>query len=696
MAKQPDSSAESFLRQKEKNLTFFKKHHPRIYQVFSNLMLTKAELVVTPGKADVDMTVDGHSCYRGLAKEYSRSEADQFLSENPEGKKAFTFSPPWPESYKHPRFATLSVRGAAEASPVNRDNFSGYDRGNVYPSIVFLGCGLGYHIEALLEKATVISAVIVEREPEKFALSLFTVDWERICAKFQRKGRSLTFAIGSANNEVGMRDLLYRNLENIVPFYPFMTIHYNHLADIELAKVAIDVSKDISVITSNWSNYDNEVRRLHHFSHNLKQGFRYLENREAGEHKTPFVVVGSGPSIDGRIESLKAVRDRVVIVSAGTGIRALIASGIKPDFHVELDPDYVVYKFLADIESDALKDVTLLAVNEVNPMVRTLFKETFHFFKTDNYQSHLVGVSGESFSHCNPTCTNAALALGHALGFRSIFLFGTDFGYKVSEKDHSSQSVYGEKVTTEFARQVQEHRYAPRKRNEFEVPSVDGGTVLTVAGYYSAKRSVEKFFLEMKAVTDSLQVYNCSDGATIEGTEWVDAARFESEVQSRPAAEGWRLPVGQIKDIAPSGLDEQLPTLLKELESGCRDIRKLVKEARLEGRPDLAILVNRVRTRVNTVKPPKGLASPTATQAYIYQLTRGTMLHFLYVGLCHGMGCSNEAETKAFLKDWRERFVAFLTELPPHFQSVMFGLPELSQDSWVTSRLIEPEPTLEH
>lgn len=693
MARREIDPAEAFLKRKEKNLNFFKRTQPAIYQIFANMMLSRVELVVTPGATDVDMTVDGKSCYRGLAKEYSVDEAERFLKENPPGKKIQTFAPPWPESYRHPRFATLAVRSLAEKSPINRDNFQGYERGNVFPSVVFLGCGLGYHIEALVEKATIINAIVVEREPEKFAVSLFTVDWEKICSRFQKKGHTLQFAIGSGQDPQSLRNLLSSNLSKNIPFHPFFTTYYNHLADIELARTAIEVSKDIAVMASHWSNYDNELRRLLYTLHNVKDGARYLRNIRQPEHDRPLVIVGSGPSLDDRIAGLKAASDQVVIVSAGTGLRPLLAAGIRPDFHVELDPDYLVYRFLTDLDEEALKEIRLLAVHEVNPLVSTLFKDTYYFFKTDHNLSAVLGASDDAFSYCNPTCTNSALSIAFSLGFRNIYLFGTDYGFRDSVNDHSEQSVYGRKVTTDFAQNVQNRRQITN-RNEFEVPAVDGGVVRTINGYYAAKRSVEDFISEASKQATALSVFNCSDGAVIEGADWIAAEDFQHRLDASQQIESSLMETlfsTLSASVHAELLEDQLLDMETELSRRVRDFSKLVRDARLGGRKDLCLLANRLRGTVNSLVPPRGLSRPTPIQQYVYQLIGGSMLHFIYVGLCHGMACS-EKDLVPFLKTWKQGLLDFLVRLPEHFRRVLMERPDAEEDLWVSTFLIDPEP----
>lgn len=688
-------TAQAFLRQKEKNLNYFKAHLPRLYHAIENMILSRAELVVTPGAKDVDMTVNGESCYRGVAKEYSEDEVLAFLKKNSPDKPIVTFPPGWASSYTGDRFAAAKLKRVLEASPVNEDNFEGYYRGNFFPSIVILGCGLGYHIEALVNRALIVNAFIVERDPEKFALSLFTVDWASICSKFKRRGHSINFAIGLANSEEALRDLLARHLSSSVPFHPFLTVYYNHLADVELARTAVDVGKDIALIAANWSNYDDQLIRLKNTQFNVRKGINYLTGGVVEPHSRPLVVVGSGPSIDHRIDSLKAVRPDVVIVSAGTGIRPLLAKGIKPDIHVELDPSYSVHQQHLDLDREALKGITLLAVNEVNPHVSTLFDRTFYYFKSDNAVPGLLGVRDASFSGCNPTCTNAALALGYGLGFRKVFLFGTDYGFLNPHKDHSKDSVYGEKAQTHFAKDFQK-RAAERKHSTFSIQSVTGEKMYTRPDFYSAKRSVERLLLGMKEISKEVEVFNCSDGVEIEGSIWLGGDSFLLEIERLGRSE---MPdLEEVLSASEKHLDCEafqkcLPELQKSLGREALAVAKMVKRARLGGRKDLSLLANELRAVATDVGSENG-RSYTPADICVKQLIHGTLLRFVQAGLCHGLASDN-VHLGQFLKDWRNGFQSLLKNMPGHFEKVMSDDGPYAENPWSQTSNRLPEPTFE-
>src|SRR5690554_934241 len=596
-----------FMQRLQKNLEFLQKRRPGLYKLLANMELQSVELVVTPGKNDVDMVANGVSCYRGLAREYSVDEATRVLKENPESKRILTYAPPWERSYNKENFADHILRNIVKASPVTPATFKGYIRGNVFPSMVFLGCGLGYHIDELTKKVPIINGIIIEREPEKFAVSLYTVDWEEICSRFSRKGFSLTFAIGKANHPDDIRRLVRQYMTRDVPFYPFFSTYYNHLADVDLAKAVLKNANDLAVITTNWSHYDNELMRLSNAVHNIRRGGRYLPRLDGLKQDKPLVIVGSGPSLDARVQSLITVRDKVVVVSCGTSLKPLLAHGVRPDVHVELDPSYRLHELHQDIGEDKLRDLPLLAVSEVNPFVTTLFRKVFYYFKFDNAQCSLVGLKDKAFANCNPTVTNAALSIGHGLGFRKIYLFGTDYGFDSVEKDHSAKSIYGSDSDSGLSKEYQERALRENKQRKiFSVPSVTGGTVLTRNDYYTAKRSVEDLIVNLKSTETPPQIFNCGDGAVIEGTNWLDDASFFREMEQVQQSDVFVLEdfLDQLsEELATDSIDDLLGGVHSEIQKLCNGYERMLRTARLNGRRDLCKLINEIRESLAVLRP---------------------------------------------------------------------------------------------
>lgn len=690
---------EQLMRRMQANLSYFQKNHPAVYQMLATINLENVELVVTPGQNDVDMIAYGKSCYRGLAREFSLDEAKGVLRENPEERRIQTFAPPSADNYRKKTFVNRLLQDTILASPIGGRAFTGYIRGNFFPSIVFLGVGLGYHVDWLTKNAPIINGIVIEREPEKFAVSLYTVDWAAICSRFARKGRSLTFAIGKADSQEEVRELVSRSMTKDVPFYPFFSTYYNHLADVEIARGVLDTAKDLSVVSTNWIDYDNELIRLKNTSHNFNAGGAYVARAPGKVINKPVIVVGSGPSIDKRIDDIKKIRDQVTVISAGTGLGGLLGAGIIPDFQVELDPGHVVYRFHSAFDQELLKQITLLAVNEVNPKVPTLFGDTFYFFKFDNGLPYALGLEKSTFNGCNPTVTNAALAISHAMGVREVYLFGTDYGFESEDHDHADHSIYGRKNESDIAQRMRENAKNPAKsinrKKTFEVPAVNGGTVLTRGDYYSAKRSVEDLIHSLKAGNRPFDVFNCAEGAVIAGVEWLPSedlqARFDCLGEVAGSTGFDHDMIKEVSETLPESLLEQvLPGIHRELSRMCNQFERLLRSARLNGRRDLCEVVNEIRQQVSEIRPPKGEAASRAF-VYAHQLLSGSVKHFLYVGLCHGMACENK-ELNAFLQKWKENFKAFLVELPAHFERVMFSELPVSEDPWALRTLYNPDP----
>ncbi|WP_341582245.1 6-hydroxymethylpterin diphosphokinase MptE-like protein [Marinobacter metalliresistant] len=701
MSESDQDIAAQFVQRKQRNLAYFMKYRPEIYEYFSDLQLDHAELVVTPGLPDVDLLDRGQSVYRGLAKEYSIGEARQFLQENSQEKKLVNYPPPFTIKGDGNRLARHFLHECFRGSMVTRENFSGYFRGRAIPSMVFLGCGLGYHIEYMVDNASIIDAVVFEPDAERFALTLFTIDWENICEKFRKRGRAISFSIATVNSEENVRVQLGQKLAETLPLYPYLTLYYNHLANVDLFRIAKDLERDIPILGANWSSYDFEVRNLRNVYHNIESGVKYLQPGTQVPDPRPVLIVGSGPSIDNRLDDILRVRESVVLVSAGTGLRGLLESGLCPDIHVEVDTDYLIYKLLEDLsERHDLSGITLVADIAVNPLITSLFEKTVFYFPSSTHASALTGFSDYGVGFCYPTCTNAAVSLSYSMGFRNLFLFGTDYGYRDKSKDHSRLSVFGETARTDFEKSVSEKsQKATIGRPTFQVTAVDGSSILTRSDYYSAKRSLEGFVAHVQAVGDEkLCVFNCSDGAAIDDTQWLSSAEFLECTERLVVDKDFSLSDflnRQTGTLEAAHSYDRFVSVVIEIKETAQFLLSILKHARLDGRADLVEAANQVRSYLNRVGKHSGRASPVSVQYAGWQLVSGTVQRFLQIGLCHGLAHPDDADLVKFARHWRKAFSEFLQRVPDHCALVLLDDAVPERDPWVTRRIWDPEPDYE-
>ncbi|MBJ6137373.1 motility associated factor glycosyltransferase family protein [Marinobacter litoralis] len=685
MSDEQQDVALEFIQRKLKNLEYFKKYRPQIYNYFHDYEPTHCEVVITPGTGDVDLVDRGHSFYKGLAKEYSYGEALDFVKENTQGKVRRSHQPPWFTKEPAKRFAKSFVQKSAEASTLTPDTFKGYEYDGVIPSIIFLGCGLGYHIEKVVETADVINAVVFEPDPDRFALSLFTVDWEEICKRFRGRGRSIEFSIASRPDDMEhLKRVMTSAVTGLIPQYPYFTVFYNHLVSVELFRLSQELEKNLPVLAANWANYDALLFPYRNAYHNVQQVELAFDPRGEEEDHRPVVIVGSGPSLDARIEELKHVRDKVIIVSAGTSLKALLGHGVRPDYHVELDASNIIPKLLTEVERDyGLQDIVLVHCLTVNPLVPRMFEKTVPFFNASNYISAVLDLWHLAAPGATATCTNAALAVSYFAGARNIFLFGTDYGYVDKEQTHSRRSFYGEITDTASEGKISEGVKANR-RTAFKTKGVNGADVFTQADYYTAKQAVEHFVQDVVRAEVRLEIFNCSDGAEIVGVDWLSSDGFlgmlerskARQVQAPSFFEARCVPLPKID------IQERYETVAREFRAMSSDLKTILVRSNLQNRADLMVVANEIRNCMYRVGKGSGRNAESSIQMMSWSMLQGTVKHFLQVGLCHGLA-QDQANFQIFVSHWKEVFTAFLDRVPAHFTKVACAETSVNEDPWV-------------
>jgi hypothetical protein len=212
--------------------------------------------------------------------------------------------------------------------------------------------------------------------------------------------------------------------------FPVTTLFYNHLGSRVFDRISDRINTDLYVHLFSFGNVDDELNQLNNALHNFKNKIPRLNVDNIKNINIPVCIIGSGPSLDSRIDDLKAIADKAIIISSGTALRALWKHGIKPDFQVELESDYNSYVTQEMMEDKTfMKSVKLIGAAQLNPLMFNLYDDARLFLKDDGALGDWFGDENCIINNATPTCTNASLALALKFQNSPIFLFGLDFWF---------------------------------------------------------------------------------------------------------------------------------------------------------------------------------------------------------------------------------------------------------------------------
>ena len=263
-----------------------------------------------------------------------------------------------------------------------------------------------------------------------------------------------------------------------------------------------------------WTAPEWAIDGLCNVKENIRAGDRIYAGPEKLSARSRIAVVGAGPSLSNDLGWLKQHQDQFVIFAVHSSVSALQKSGIEPDFQFSVD----IHSFAQEHFDRLQLDPSIPIVTVVNdlPNKFVAFKEVLRVPVTGG--TYPVRFNFEVPS-LGPTSGNMALGFACQCRPEEIYLFGLDFGYRQSTKTHVAESsVYN----TE-----EEHR------------SILGSGHLQVDANFDNTEPVytQSYFNEacitarqpIANVAGQVQVFNCSDGARIDGA----AARWSSEIELR-------------------------------------------------------------------------------------------------------------------------------------------------------------------
>ncbi|EPU1979724.1 6-hydroxymethylpterin diphosphokinase MptE-like protein [Escherichia coli] len=388
---------------------------------------------------------------------------------------------------------------------------------NEVPSALVFGVGLGYHLGYLYERCKIGTLFLFEPDLDLFYASLYCFDWAPLLDYLHQENLGMQILLGQ-DEETIVKDFssaIHRRGSFLIANAFIMWGYQND----KIKKLIEKVQQEYYLLVMGWGFFDDNLIALSHTINNIERGVPFLQKdrRLSSQHqRTPVFIVANGPSLDESIAVIERNKDKAVIISCGSAISALHRVGIKPDIHVETERTKIVYDFLVNLEDpEYLRDVLFLSTDVIHPDCATLFNRTALAFKLSEpgvvlYQNYFSSLKPcVALGGVNPLVGNIGISAPVHLGFKQLYLFGLDNGYKHKGHHHSKLSSYYN--DEENAGALGEMMYGDslwQREGNF------GGTVISNAMFDTSRRVME----QVLANNDEVRCFNCSDGARIAHT----------------------------------------------------------------------------------------------------------------------------------------------------------------------------------
>ena len=288
----------------------------------------------------------------------------------------------------------------------------------------------------------------------------------------------------------------------------------------------------------------------------------------------------------------------------------------------------------------------------------------------------LFGNKDTSVSRATPTCTNGALGVFSHWGFKSIYMFGLDFGYKDTKNHHAKGSIYY--TSTDKAMMADADVDSDAK---VIITAVDGSKMRTKPLLYTAMRSTEMLAARYK---EFCTFYNCSNGAAMEHTTWIEGDTLDLS-QTIASAKSKFINL-QFKDNNNIVKISEITAKLENLEHNMIQLNNYVIE-------QIGLMTNDMysfSTKINDISTfMDKILKPKVPAFYFY--LRGSIWHLLYIGYSHALATKNNEDLIDWINIWKEKTVNILQEMPTHYKSIVFKEFNYDSDPWVSRSASDPE-----
>jgi hypothetical protein len=385
------------------------------------------------------------------------------LAQTPSGQRTLSVG----GTYLHSKYNPVRDAERALADPSAAATFSA-------SGCVFAGLGLAYTGELYAKKFPDSTLVLIEPDIYLFLLCLASRNLESLLSH-----RTLVLIVGEpARDACALIERL--GLQNL-PVHSNAGIRSANRGWFEEFDIVSKRNRDKREINANTLKKFGDL-----WLGNMCKNLNELRDRRgitgfAGLFdNVPSLILAAGPSLDRILPSLKALREKCVIIAVDTAVRACVRAGVEPDFIVLVDPQYWNWRHLDGVISPSsiliTESAAWPAVFRFQCRGIYLCSSLFPLGKFLEERTEARGELGAGGS-----VSTTAWDFARHLGSKKIYMAGLDLGFP-DRKTHFTGSIFEDRTHTVSGRLSPSETagyLALYGAGPYPVPDYRGGSVLT-------------------------------------------------------------------------------------------------------------------------------------------------------------------------------------------------------------------------
>jgi hypothetical protein len=290
---------------------------------------------------------------------------------------------------------------------------------------IFLGCGLGYHINELLGGGG--TGVLIEKDLDLFRAALYVLDTGIL--------RRLTFWIGLPKEEAIAKIQKLDLAEMKAVPHPvearISSVYYGAIEDAIHKSRQEQKASDVTVSQSERLWVKNVIKNLCTLGFEGKG--RLLGKSCSGKFSGPALLIASGPWLEEIVERIKRYKKKIPVLALLPSLPFLLAHGIEPDLVLSTDAGF--WNRYRAVLPEAIRGgcrVPLVTTFSCDPGVTRRWEGSIYLFSHClDFESLFEFIRSEVISiPMQGTSALVMILLARTMGFDKIFLAGYDFAFK--------------------------------------------------------------------------------------------------------------------------------------------------------------------------------------------------------------------------------------------------------------------------